>query len=145
MDIPLRIMDWRPRACPASAVPRFDENGFEKMIRYGVPDFEDRSRDILEEAAGLARLAEDFRFVAKENRPNSSSDVDAPVLEDWRLIVRPVPCLAGLSTGHPLLIGDRRQIVTSEVHLISEELGWVRTRSRWYRLGRRVSENSRGK
>ena len=64
------------------------------------------------------------------------SQPNAPILDEWRFAFRPVPCLEGLSTGHPQLPGERRPIVTSEIFLISEELGWARSLSRFYRLGR---------
>ncbi|MHA6641803.1 DUF6634 family protein [Mesorhizobium sp. A623] len=67
---------------------------------------------------------------------------DAPILEDWKFAFRPAPCLAGLSTGHPILVGEGQEIVTSEIHIISEELGWARSYSRWYRLGRRLDDNT---
>lgn len=65
---------------------------------------------------------------------------NAPILDQWRFAIRPVTSLVGLSTGHPRLPGDRRSIVTSEIFLISEELGWARSYSRWYRLGRRFGD-----
>ncbi|WP_378951240.1 DUF6634 family protein [Mesorhizobium sp. ANAO-SY3R2] len=46
------------------------------------------------------------------------------------------PCLAGLSSGHPKLPGTQRPIRTSDVWLVSQDWGWARTLSRWYRLGR---------
>ncbi|WP_412177205.1 DUF6634 family protein [Mesorhizobium sp. ZC-5] len=64
----------------------------------------------------------------------------APILDDWRFAFSPAPCLVALSTGHPRLPGDRRSIVTSEIFLISEEIGWARSFSRWYRLGRRFDD-----
>lgn len=64
------------------------------------------------------------------------SQPNAPVLDEYRFAFRPVPCLQGLSTGHPRLPGERRPIVTSEIFLISEQLGWARSLSRFYRLGR---------
>jgi hypothetical protein len=68
------------------------------------------------------------------------SQPDAPILDQWRFAIRPVTSLVGLSTGHPRLPGDRRSIITSEIFLISEELGWARSYSRWYRLGRRFDD-----
>lgn len=68
------------------------------------------------------------------------SQADAPILDQWRFAFRPAPCLVGLSTGHPRLPGDGRSIVTSEIFLISTELGWARSLSRWYRLGRRLDD-----
>lgn len=60
---------------------------------------------------------------------------DAPGLDRWRLAQRPVPCLVGRSTGHPHLPGEGREIVTSDLWLISADGQWARTLSRWYRLG----------
>jgi hypothetical protein len=73
----------------------------------------------------------------------AGSQPDAPILEDWRLALRPVKCLVGRSTGHPRLPGERRPIVTSEIFLISEEFGWARSYSRWYRLGRPFNDHSK--
>jgi hypothetical protein len=71
---------------------------------------------------------------------NSRTMGSAPLLEDWRLAVRPMLCLEGLATGHPLLPGSKRSIVTSHLWLLSPELGLARTFSRWYRLGERSSQ-----
>ena len=71
------------------------------------------------------------------------SQPNAPILDEWRFAFRPVPCLEGLSTGHPRLPGECRPIVTSEIFLISEELGWARTYSRFYRLGRRFGDHTK--
>ncbi|WP_348640934.1 DUF6634 family protein [Mesorhizobium sp. B2-4-17] len=42
----------------------------------------------------------------------------------------------GLSTRHPTLVGMNRPIGTSPVWLLSADMTWARTHSRWYRLGR---------
>lgn len=60
----------------------------------------------------------------------------APLLDRWAEGIRPAPCLVGLSTGHPILPGEERRIVTSDLLLMSDDGEWARTRSRWYRLGR---------
>lgn len=93
-------------------------------------------------ARGIERLEgllADLRILGKGSydwhRIYNDRERDAPILENWALAARPVPCLVGLSTGHPLLPGHGRPIVTSEVWLISEELDLARTLSRWYRLG----------
>ncbi|WP_374940423.1 DUF6634 family protein [Mesorhizobium sp. INR15] len=44
--------------------------------------------------------------------------------------------MAGLSTGHPRLVGEGRLIGTSDLWALSEDRAWGRTLSRWYRLGR---------
>lgn len=60
---------------------------------------------------------------------------DAPLLDRWVFAERPVACLMGYSTGHPVLEGTGRLITTSDLCLIAEDGAWARTLSRWYRLG----------
>ncbi|MHA6645859.1 DUF6634 family protein [Mesorhizobium sp. A623] len=60
----------------------------------------------------------------------------SPILDRWCLGSRVVPCLVGFSTDHPELPGQGRLITTSDLWLLSEDMGWARTLSRWYRLGR---------
>ncbi|MBZ9656914.1 DUF6634 family protein [Phyllobacterium lublinensis] len=64
---------------------------------------------------------------------------DAPLLDHWQPASRSVPCLIGLSTGHPKLTGEGRPIMTSDLVLFSESAGFARTRSRWYRLGQKAN------
>ncbi len=61
---------------------------------------------------------------------------DVPLLDHWLVDQRPIPCLTGMATGHPRLVGQGRPIITSDLWLISEDRRWARTLSRWYRLGR---------
>jgi hypothetical protein len=94
----------------------------------------------------LEKLAADLEVVSTSPFPLDQliarAHPNAPILEDWKFAVRPATCLVGCSTGHPILVGERREIVTSEIYLISEELGWARSYSRWYRLGRRFDDAS---
>ncbi len=83
----------------------------------------------------LKALVADMEKIREGASPHSLG-VDAPVLEDWALAQRRAPCLAGLSSGHPVLTGEGRPIVTSELWLLSSDRKWARTLSRWYRLGR---------
>ena len=85
--------------------------------------------------ARLIALADDMREI-RSGVPPERLAVDPPILERWMLANRPARCLAGLSFGHPLLPGEARPIVTSDLCLISDDHGWARTLSRWYRLGR---------
>jgi hypothetical protein len=99
---------------------------------------------ICEEINRLEALAADLKIVSSPPFPLDQmlarAYPNAPILDEWRFALRPVTCLIGLSTGHPRLIGERRSIVTSEIFLISQELGWARSFSRWYRLGRRLDQ-----
>jgi len=88
------------------------------------------------QAARLLALADDMERVRCGVPPEAMADEEAPILDRWILAQRGVPCLAGLSTGHPLLVGEGRLIGTSDLWLLSEDRAWARTLSRWYRLGR---------
>lgn len=87
----------------------------------------------------LQRLTVDLMLLADGHLPVSE---DAPILDNWIHTSRFTTCLAGEVTGHPLLPGSGRHIVTSDVWVIAEELGCVRTLSRWYRLGRPLGRTS---
>ena len=110
------------------------------MIKLGATITQPLRLWISDEIQRLEQIAHDLATI--NSLPFSlehtvaSSCADAPILENWRYAARPVPCLVGNSFGHPILQGDNRPIFTSEVFLISEELGCARTFSRWYRLGR---------
>jgi hypothetical protein len=70
--------------------------------------------------------------------PGEALLLDAPILDEWGFRSRNPLCLTfyGIVTGHPY-IGDGRPCHTSPVIAYDGRLGiWVRTISRWYRLGR---------
>ncbi|PSJ60169.1 DUF6634 family protein [Pseudaminobacter soli (ex Li et al. 2025)] len=94
------------------------------------------------ETERLARLVADMEGIRRGEPPQAlAGGEDAPILDRWILGHRPVPCLAGLSTGHPRLSGVNRAIATSDLWLMSEDRTWARTLSRWYRLGRPVEQS----
>ncbi|WP_390907092.1 DUF6634 family protein [Nitratireductor aquimarinus] len=90
----------------------------------------------------LKSLVADMEAV-EQRRLQKALPEGAPILEHWALTCRPAPCLTGLSTGHPRLVGADRSILTSDLQLVSTDQTWARTTSRWYRLGapRRLAEN----
>ena len=83
----------------------------------------------------LLRLVSDLKAFCVAKEPTDTQLAEAPVIERWRVTSRPAYCLIGEVTGHPLMTGAGRRIVTSDVVLIDGERGWARTKSRWYRLG----------
>ena len=89
----------------------------------------------------LARLTALKADIEKIQRgvPPERLAADPPILERWVMAQRPALCLAGLSFEHPLLTGQARPIVTSDLCLIADDHTWARTLSRWYRLGRPAS------
>ncbi|MFD2053748.1 DUF6634 family protein [Mesorhizobium calcicola] len=105
------------------------------MLRFG-PNIDLDLTAFGEERVRLDALVADLWYVSLNKRPASSSTHDAPILEEWRLALRPTLCLVGLATGHPKLPGHQRAIVTSGLSMFSEQLGLGRTESRWYQLGK---------
>jgi hypothetical protein len=64
----------------------------------------------------------------------------APLLKDWVPAVTPAGVrLIGYAGGHPIH-GDRR-VMTSPLWFADPDGGWVRTLSRFYRLGRPADPN----
>jgi hypothetical protein len=84
----------------------------------------------------LAALAADLECARRGVSPEAMAGDAAPILDRWIFAQRIVPCLAGLSTGHPRVVGENRLIATSDLWLLSKDHNWGRTLSRWYRLGR---------
>ena len=84
----------------------------------------------------LCRLIADIKRVHGGASPEELAGDATPILDRWVIGQRFVPCLAGLSSGHPLLPGNNRLIGTSDLWMLSEDHSWARTLSRWYRLGR---------
>ena len=84
----------------------------------------------------LERLAADILALRDGRLPMSEALAGAPFLEGWIEAATPMPCLVGRVTGHPRLVGAGRPIATSDLWVDARELGWIRTLSRFYRLGR---------
>ncbi|MHA6646192.1 hypothetical protein [Mesorhizobium sp. A623] len=81
-------------------------------------------------------LAADMGRIHRGIAPEDVADGNFPILDRWVLGRRTVPCLMGLSTGHPELPGQGRLITTSDLWLLSKDMRWARTLSRWHKLGR---------
>lgn len=88
----------------------------------------------LRELARLSGLVRDMEAIGKGAAPEDLLDCEPPVLDRWFVGHRLANCLVGASTGHPMLPGDDRVIVTSDLCLLADDRRWARTRSRWYRL-----------
>ena len=98
----------------------------------------ERTMDVLllaSEVDRLQRLATDLMMLADGH---FNVGQNAPVLTNWIRTTRNATCLAGEVTDHPRLPGNGRRIITSDLYVIAEELGYARTISRWYRLGRPI-------
>jgi hypothetical protein len=85
----------------------------------------------------LRSLCDDLTALDKGGSITLSTD---PVgIEDWALMRRAVPCLAGVMQGHPH-ITEGNFGFTTEIFYLDQDLGMARSMSRWYRLGSAMRE-----
>lgn len=98
--------------------------------------------ELVSQARRLKALSADMERVLEGILPEAIATEEPPLLDRWILGNRLSPCLVGLSTGHPTLVGANRAIATSNVWLMSDDMTWARTLSRWYRLGRPAERTS---
>jgi hypothetical protein len=89
--------------------------------------------DLFDYLARLERLSSDLEVIGQGGGPSQAQLASAPVLDGYRLAVRPTACLVGVCQDHPLIDGPF--IYTSDLCAYAPELGWARTLSRYYRLG----------
>lgn len=103
------------------------------MVTFRTCKHQSRSFDF--QFARFAALVFDKEAIGCGVFPERLVEDEAPLLDRWTLGYRPIQCLLGQPTGHPLLPGENRTICTSDLWLIAEDCEWARTLSRWYRLG----------
>jgi hypothetical protein len=96
--------------------------------RGGVP------ADLYDEITRLQSALDALRHIADGSVPTERELGGSPLVDPWALAMRPAPCLVGGLHGHPNLSGP--SVCTSELLVLAPDLGWARTRSRFYRLGR---------
>ncbi len=80
-------------------------------------------------------------LAAVERGPTAQDLETAPLLDIWQAAVAQstgLPFLWGCVAGHPLLRDG--WIHTSPLIALGTDLGWAKTRSRWYRLGTPLNE-----
>lgn len=87
----------------------------------------------------LRALADELPAIQAGDRPDRDDLAAAPLLEDWSEVRRDVPALAGLAYGHPDM-PDGHRVTTSDVYERGPD--WVRTMSRYWRLGRRKGDEA---
>jgi hypothetical protein len=84
--------------------------------------------------ATLRRLADDMDRIRAGTGPTAEELANAPLIVDWRCVLTPVGLsLAGFVAGHPLL--GNRPARTSQLWVADAGACWVRTLSRYYKLG----------
>lgn len=82
--------------------------------------------------SGLVQALDDIR---RGQHPDAGTLASCPKLHDWQVIRRPDPCLTGIMFNHPR-IGDGRPGLTTGLWVLAPDLGYARTLSRYYALGR---------
>lgn len=87
----------------------------------------------------LERLLKDLKAIQAGSGPSADELAEAPVFDQYVILRRPVPCLAGEVLGHPRLPGG--PTISSDLWVIDPEAGWARTLSRYYTLGRILDED----
>ncbi len=82
-------------------------------------------------------LLQDLKRARTGQHPNRQTLVKAPVLDNWQMAYRPEPCLVGKMHDHPH-VKDGHLGMTSGVWLLAPTIGYARTLSRVYVLGRQL-------
>lgn len=88
----------------------------------------------LERIELLRTLSWDLAAIFDGGMPTPDQLKEAPLLRDHNFSEHKVPCVEGVVVGHPLL-GDGRRIKTSQLFCVDPGMKWIRTLSRFYRLG----------
>jgi hypothetical protein len=85
-------------------------------------------------AAKIRILADDLERIAAGTAPTAAELAAAPVMFDWRSVLSPAGLrLFGRVTGHPRL--GNTDAMTSQVWAAGGDGTWIRTLSRFYKLG----------
>jgi hypothetical protein len=85
-------------------------------------------------SAKLRALADDLDNIRSGTGPAATDLATAPLLVDWHGVLTPMGLrLAGFVAGHPLL--GNRPALTSQIWAADTGGRWIRTLSRYYRLG----------
>lgn len=91
--------------------------------------------EIAIEIKRLEGLLQDLKRAGMGQHPNRETIANAPVLDDWQISCRPEPCLVGTMRGHPHVTNGHIGM-TSGVWLLAPTIGYARTLSRVFALGR---------
>ena len=82
----------------------------------------------------LRSLAGDLERIRLGTGPRPDECAHAPLITDWRTVLSPLGLrLMGSVTDHPVL--GNRTAMTSQVWAAGPEGRWIRTLTRFYRLG----------
>jgi hypothetical protein len=94
-----------------------------------------RYQEVPDHIENLWALANELEALNRGERMSVEDLRDAPLIDNWAIVCRPVPAMMGKITNHPTLSNIAPVSLSSEVIVDGREVGWVRTGSRYYRLG----------
>jgi hypothetical protein len=86
----------------------------------------------------LKRLLHDLENIRAGNFPGPRTLDVTSRIDNWMMGSRPEPCLYGEISGHPKL-GSTDTGITSSLWVLAPGLGFARTFSRFYALGKPAS------
>ncbi|CAN7344172.1 hypothetical protein LJR231_001954 [Phyllobacterium sp. LjRoot231] len=101
-----------------------------------INDADQAAQKLNVEIETLEHLLRDLKRLRSGNFPDKKELATAPLIDQWSVGTRPLPCLYGVISGHPRF--RTSEGVTSDVWVMSPNLKFVRTLSRYYRLGVRA-------
>ncbi|MBR1133285.1 DUF6634 family protein [Bradyrhizobium iriomotense] len=85
-------------------------------------------------AAKLRTLADDLERIRVGHAPVAFDLAEAPLIVDWHPVISPLGLrLMGFVAGHPRV--GNTHAMTSQVWAAGRDGAWIRTLSRFYRLG----------
>jgi hypothetical protein len=91
--------------------------------------------------ARLRSLADDLEDIRRGDAPRADVLAGAPLIVDWYATLSPLGLrLTGFVAGHPLL--GNRPAMTSQVWAADAAGKWIRTLTRFYKLGIPADANS---
>lgn len=97
--------------------------------REGVLDTDQLNQEVTR----LAALYLDLERLRSGILPSVEELEHAPLIDNYMIVPREIPVLAGRVTDHPVL--GSTIVTTSDLYVFAPDLGWARTLSRFYRLG----------
>jgi hypothetical protein len=92
--------------------------------------------------ASAQSLAADLACLVASEQPSAGALASAPVIDWWLPAFRSSGAFIGKISGRPNITNGRTG-VTSQLFVIDPAMGWARTWSRFYRLGRPAHQSER--
>lgn len=86
------------------------------------------------EIQALKKLVQDLENIRSGQLPGKRALAASPLIDNWSISYRNVPCLTGEISSHPEL-GFAERGLTSDLWILAPHHGFARTMTRFYLLG----------